>query len=378
MQSNDLPMPQMIELEPTTYCNLKCRMCNVHHTKPDGRLFFDISLLEKLSWAEGCAIIIGSEFEPMIHRRIFDILYFFSDIGCKIEMITNGTLLNKKYRDMISNVNLFSVSFSFDGINKQTYEHMRVGSVFEKTMFNITETIGSLSERGITTHVNSVVTRSNMDQSNEILEFWNHHNVTKLSLLPMIVRDVNDFHINQCIFGVRHKFYSIMDDIALDVIKSNRRITVMTPYYYLTKIRDLYPERFKGATVISSHPEARTIPSRRQEIGLGPYPGMTNDCRSPFTHARITASGEVCLCHNRSIGNLAQHSFRDIWYGERANVLRKRILDVGDICKTCDYYRFCLKVNTTDPDDIRNYFDQSIISKISKESFVNPFLGNDE
>ena len=126
-------------------------------------------------------------------------------------------------------------------------------------------------------------------------------------------------------------------------------------YFQQSPLRFTYPENFHGAVVESGNPGTRAIPELRAAYQLGPGPGMTWPCRSPWTFARILPNGNVELCFKFVVGNLYDRSFKDIWFGEEANAIRRHVIEETSICPACEYYRFCLRGGEVDTDSVDSY-----------------------
>ena len=63
-----LQLPELLEIEVTNTCNLRCRMCHVSFEPSLPTQLFDIELVEKLRCLQGCYTVLGSGFEPMLHQ----------------------------------------------------------------------------------------------------------------------------------------------------------------------------------------------------------------------------------------------------------------------------------------------------------------------
>jgi len=133
-------MPVRVWVEPTSNCNLKCIMCPNKDLPKEKKGFMDWALYQKI-------IDEVSQFtfdihllhrgESLLHPDFFKMARYAHEKGLTVKFHTNGTLLdeNKAYQLIESGIDQFS--FSFDGYKKETYERIRVGGDFEKTVNNI-------------------------------------------------------------------------------------------------------------------------------------------------------------------------------------------------------------------------------------------------
>jgi len=75
--------------------------------------------------------------ESLLHPRIVEAIAFAKEKGLFTRLHTNGSLLTEDLAAKIIDAGLNRISFSFDGFDKDTYEHTRIGVHFEKTLQNI-------------------------------------------------------------------------------------------------------------------------------------------------------------------------------------------------------------------------------------------------
>lgn len=207
-----------------------------------------------------------------------------------------------------------------------------------------------------------------------------HRNVSKpdsqLSLrqsgcsnLWRVVRELDPYILKENLYPVKEGAFKALDDTARHVIRGRKRITLRSPHYRTSPMRTIYPKNFKEVVVRSDNPNARITPIPRQSKQLGWFPGMPFPCQSPFKLARILSNGDVQLCYKFVVGNLHSDSFENIWFGQKANSVRRCLMGDDTTCKTCDYYRFCLKYNAMDLEDRKTFFTESLVHYAHVVSF---------
>ena len=96
-----------------------------------------------------------------------------------IELITNGTLLNKETGKALIESGLDRIQFSFDSIRKDTYDSLRRArtkgkSYFYNTITNILNFLMLNSENGFSvyTSISAVSTSLNSDERDSFVVFW--------------------------------------------------------------------------------------------------------------------------------------------------------------------------------------------------------------
>ena len=109
-------------------------MCNLHLDKIHKELYIYKKLMDYFC-NKDYKIISTSLGEPFLFKN--EMLDWIKN--CKeMYAITNATLLDTEYIIKLSRYsNKFKLAVSFDSIKKETYEKIRVGANFEKTMENL-------------------------------------------------------------------------------------------------------------------------------------------------------------------------------------------------------------------------------------------------
>jgi MoaA/NifB/PqqE/SkfB family radical SAM enzyme len=121
-----VPVVNMIALELTNTCNLKCSVCPVNDgmARPKGFMDFDMyrRLLEVNSDIEIVQLCLWGE--SLKHPRLFDFIQLANDLGIRSYLYTNGTLLNDELNVKILESRLHRIFFSLDGFG-ETYTKIR-------------------------------------------------------------------------------------------------------------------------------------------------------------------------------------------------------------------------------------------------------------
>lgn len=352
-----LALPEMIEIDPVETCNLRCRMCHVSFMPPEKHPVFDISLLPRLKALKGAFISVASGFEPLMYRDFDSLMRGLTDLGMRIQIITNGTLLNRAKIDTLLASNMEIINFSFDGIRKETFEHIRRGAEYEETLDNMLSAREAFQGRETAFLINSTTMRCNLHESIEILDYWDRHDFDVVRFLPMVVRYPDQELIRESLYPVRDDMKKVFDKAAAHVIENGLKVVMLLPYLYTSEIRQRFPKNCFSLYVRSNNPQSRSVLSLRERFQLGEHPLMRfYDCRSAFNAATILANGEVQLCYKFSVGNIHESPFEDIWFGEAADYIRQRVLGAPADCAACDCFKFGIAFHKLDADRIENYF----------------------
>ena len=95
-------MLKKLYIEPTTKCNLNCKMCfrNTWFDEPICELSLDDYRHVLATMPKSVeTVFFGGMGEPLFHPDILEMIKLAADKGLDVELLTNGTLLNE---DMIN------------------------------------------------------------------------------------------------------------------------------------------------------------------------------------------------------------------------------------------------------------------------------------
>lgn len=282
-RSTTLPyMPVRLWVELTSFCNYRCIMCPNKDLDKEGKGFMDFDLYRKIvdeSKGHVFEINLAHRGESMMHPELMDAIAYAGANGIFTRLHTNGSLLTKDLASKIIRSSLDRLSFSFDGYDPQTYERIRVGGNFDKTLDNIVQFLELKKEAGVKKPITVV----------EVINFEE--------------KDKAAFH------AAKKRFQSRFASLPLDAIV----------------FRDL-------------HNWAGQIEKERQgkNYTVCPFPwnalvifwdGTVLPCTQDFFGAFVA-------------GNVKNSSLKEIWNGDRMRHLRKKLAE-GSLaelkaCSECD------------------------------------------
>ncbi|NOR16072.1 MAG: radical SAM protein [Candidatus Aminicenantes bacterium] len=141
-KSPHLPyLPIRLWVELTSHCNYRCVMCPNKDLSKENKGHMEFGLYKKIiDEAKEFVfdINLAHRGESLLHPQLVEAIHYAKNAGLFTRLHTNGSLLNEELARQIVESELDRLSFSFDGFNQETYESIRVGGDFEKTINNIT------------------------------------------------------------------------------------------------------------------------------------------------------------------------------------------------------------------------------------------------
>jgi MoaA/NifB/PqqE/SkfB family radical SAM enzyme len=128
-------------LEPTTRCNLACRMCVRNSwSEPIGDMSQAVfeGILEGLSGIEPTPRIVLAGFgEPLAHPRLAAMVAELKRLGAAVEIVTNGTLLTRELAANLLEAGLDKLWVSLDGAQPESYADARSGADLRAVLENL-------------------------------------------------------------------------------------------------------------------------------------------------------------------------------------------------------------------------------------------------
>ena len=142
--------PFYINIEPTSYCNIRCQLCSYNYTRKPG--YMDLGLYEKiideaasLNIHEVAHFLAG---EPLLHPELPYMIEYATVSGMESRLHTNGMLLTEEKSRQLLDAGLAFLGVSFDGEDAETYNDMRRGSDFDQVVENLRTFLRLKAERG--------------------------------------------------------------------------------------------------------------------------------------------------------------------------------------------------------------------------------------
>ena len=135
-------MPYQLSIEPTNYCNLRCPKClQGYDNYPRQCEYMSYDLFEKIlkeNHKHFWKVYLMYGGESLLHPEFDKMVRLCKELGIwQTFLHTNGTLLTEELSYKLIQSGLDNLIISFDGVDKETYEKLQKGAIFEETIANI-------------------------------------------------------------------------------------------------------------------------------------------------------------------------------------------------------------------------------------------------
>lgn len=168
--------PLIVDIEVTNDCNLDCLMCSRQiMTREVGYMNYALfSQLINEVYRVGSAIRLIRWGEPFLHPEIYSMIAYTRYLGIPVHVTTNGLAPNFSPSEILDS-KLSSITFSFQGTNKEEYQHIRNNKGYDLLVSRIRELV-SLRETSGLDYPYVQVTTTILDESEEQVkgfsEYW--------------------------------------------------------------------------------------------------------------------------------------------------------------------------------------------------------------
>jgi len=275
--------PWGVDIGTTNLCNAECIMCPHSKLKKMGTM--DMKLYKKI--IDNCKklnikIITLSFFgEPFLDKTIIERIKYAKGKGMSVAFYSNASLLTEDLANKIVDSGLDSISISFDGYSKETYEKIRKKLKFDVVKKNI---------------LNLIETKRKMKKNNPSIN------------LVLVELEENKGEIKQFYREWKNKVDSIniinMRNWANDIQKKGTKES----FHFNKKIK-------------------------------------RKPCALIWQKMVVDWDGDVVLCcddwnHSTVLGNLKKQTIEEIWKGEKLNKIREAHVndefDKVPLCSGCN------------------------------------------
>jgi heme b synthase len=315
---------RLVAWEVTRNCNLACVHCRASSERCPYPGELDtvkcLEILEQISHV-GEPIVILTGGEPILRKDIFDLAERGTQLGLRMVMATNGTLLTRQIIELMKASGIKRVSISIDGSDENQHDQFRkVPGAFKEAL----EGVRLLKKAGFEFQINTTVTRHNVGNIADILDMTVRLGAVAHHLFLLVPTGRAREMTNQEIDSLEYErllrwFYNMRDKVPLHLKAT------CAPHYY---------------RILRQEAHAKGEKVNFETYGLD---ALTRGCLGGTAFCFISHDGIVQPCGYLELncGDLRKSSFESVWRdSEVFNQLRDFSAYKGK-CGQCEYLRFC-------------------------------------
>lgn len=307
------PYPEYIEVETTTYCNLKCKICeHTYWDEPNVHMTFEqfkhiVDQFPTLKWIGMTGIgeaWTNPDFEQMLryikargtYVELYDSFYFTDDYKARLQV----------------ELGVEKVFVSLDAASKETYEKIRVGSDFDRVIENVKRVDKwkkKLNKYFPELCFHFIVTKDNI---HEVIDYL--HMVRNLGIDAHFIQFTRMLHNFP---EAEEQFVEIPDELIQEVTEEARKLGIQIGW---------------NATVPTVKPAISECTAWWMPFFF--VDGTTIPC------CALNEGNHREWQRSTSLGNIFEQSFREIWWNTAYTNMRT-VLSEGECpvnCSRCPIY----------------------------------------
>jgi radical SAM protein with 4Fe4S-binding SPASM domain len=288
-------------------------------------------------------ILVLSGGEPLWRRDVFDIAKHAVSKGLRVALATNGTLVDEAMADRIKEAGILRVSISLDGADRATHDSFRGhDGAFEAALRGIR----CLQDLGISTQINTTVSRHNAHQLPETVELAKRLKVDAFHLFLLVpvgcgLTIAEDQSVDaEEAERILNWFYDRSLDSGMEL-----KATCAPQYYRIVRQRRAEERRHGIEPVAPAH-------AGHGHGHAGGHPGGRPDGLNQMTRGCLASSGVCFISHQGVIqpcgylpleaGDLRRQSFREVWEGSPLFAEMRDLSSLEGKCGCCEFLKVCM------------------------------------
>ena len=316
--------PRLVAWEITRSCNLNCVHCRAASERGpySGELDTEkcLEVLDQIVQT-GKPIVILTGGEPLLRKDVFKLARYGTDLGLRMVMATNGTLLTQAMAEELTASGIKRVSISLDGADAQEHDQFRkVPGAFEGALSGIE----LLKRGGIEYQINTTVTKHNLHQVDKMLDLAIELGAVAHHLFLLVptgrAKDMIDQEIEALEYEeLLHWFNDMRNKTPLHLKAT------CAPHYY---------------RILRQEAHAKGEKVDFDTYGLD---AVTRGCLGGTSFCFVSYEGVVQPCGYLELncGDLRQSSFKSIWEHSEDFLQLRDFSAYKGKCGRCEYLRFC-------------------------------------
>jgi len=323
-QEDGVPALRLVAWETTRRCNLSCLHCRAgaedelypgELTTAQGEEF-----LRDLA-GMGRPVVILTGGEPLLREDIYHLARFGSELGLRMVMAVNGTLLTPQAARRLKDSGVQRLSISLDGPDAQSHDTFRgQKGAFQGALDGIT----AAKDAGLEFQINTTVTRSNLPFMEDIFELAVELGAVAHHIFLLVPTGRGRALTGEIITA--QEYEDVLHWFAEKKYHAPVELKATCAPHFYRVIRQLAKERGQKLTY--------------QTHGLD---AVTKGCLGGKGFAFVSHVGQVQPCGYLELaaGDIRKDPFSHIWrHSELFNLLRDEDQLKGK-CGICEYRRVC-------------------------------------
>lgn len=308
--------PRELSIDFHNKCNVRCLFCVNHgpvvNQKTHLPLSLDLLAIQKVlnqAYEMGVEKIrVVSEGEPLLSPDALPLLHRIAEKGFELDLLTNGTLLQKEHLIPLSKISKLGILMNFSAATKATYQKIYGGHPdnynFVLRSLSLLSKLRQVKKRcneAVSIHTTYIITKLNY---HEIVEY-----------IPLIKKAEVDYVYFKLAITYEGSEGLAVDQIEVRTFKKEllKAIVVASRCSLSTNLREIFNN-------MSS--KGYQVNRKDNELNI-PLP--TDKCYNGWFFGRVNASGKYFICcrETLSFGNVRENNFKEVFFSSQMNDILK-------------------------------------------------------
>lgn len=319
--------PVCLYLEVSNECNLACKTCPLTYGKVEEPAALSLAQVKLLvsQFSTIKRVVLHGVGEPLLNRELAKIIHWLKEQKIYVLFNSNGTLINKRWREALLESGLDEIRLSLDAATPESFALVRGKPLFDVVIKNIKGLTALKAERG---------------SSAPLVSLWLTGLKQTLNELPAFIRLAHSLGIER-VYLQRLVYWD-----------GNGNDQMARPEQALFNALHSEHEELIGSAEslarslgVSFEASGATTPSASLSRNMHHQPWSA--CMRPWTLMYISARGSAFPCciapfstsnlSRLSLGNAFIQDLAAIWHGKPYQQFRRRLLshDPPECCKGC-------------------------------------------
>lgn len=328
-----IPLRYFFEL--TYLCNLNCPYCYVGKERKKDELttqeWFDV--IDQIPFYSFVTIVGG---EPLLRKDFIPILeYTAKKTFGKLNVVTNGTLINDEIIDAFIKTKMMLLSVSLDGYGENHDKNRGKEDAFDKIISNLDVLNTKKDKSGKPMiDIKTIVLENNFDDLPKLyklcddmdfdflsISFLRNNNLKQNSILrETFGEEVNEFYLQK--YPI--KLYFDMEHFK-EVYRELEELSKKS------KVKIRFAPKFGSKYIIKEIEKFFNYGADK------PIQEIYEPCLYPFSNMMINPQGDVYPCLSLKIGNVREKSLQEVFNEPKYCCFRKNLKasKVFEACQMC-------------------------------------------
>ncbi|MEM2111238.1 MAG: radical SAM protein [Candidatus Bathyarchaeia archaeon] len=293
-------VPVFLSLDVTRKCNARCPFCGFWKSEPSGEMTLEeIRKILEDAYGLGCIVATITGGEPFLRRDLPTILEYAKNAGLTTFLLTNGSLLESRIKEVYRNLDVVSVSIDFP--DSRHDETRGIKDLFQKAMrgINLAQSLG------VTANINSIITSAHTLKDVEDLLALAERLNCGITFAPMF--ELTELHEHTAYIG---RLSEKSESMKISNWENIRTIADRLLYHKNHQYRKTIQNTGAYLKLIRDRGSFTCYPLSLQ-IGIS-------------TNGDVSSVCPIGIGGGHYVGNALKQDLKEIWYSERAERLREK------------------------------------------------------